>query len=213
MTDTRWKGDGPRFEDNGLFLGELASHFLVGCPQCQNCALVRPIGDRYPSKARVTCGACGLAQEQAFRFADWHGPVVVTIGQKCDRCGTWLRRPPKILDQSPPKHHSKMNCPGCQTSNVVEWTIHPLSQGRPVDCYFGHPLWLQTPCCGETLWAYNQPHLEFLKAYVRATLRHRQPNHNQSLASRLPRWIKLAKHRDEVLRALVRMEVLMPPKV
>ena len=47
-----------------------------------------------------------------------------------------------------------------------------VAVGGPVDWYFHLPLWLQAPCCGETLWAYNAAHLDFLfENYVRATLR------------------------------------------
>jgi hypothetical protein len=78
--------------------------------------------------------------------------------------------------------------------------------GAPVDWYFHLPLWLQTPCCGETLWAYNAAHLAFLEDYVRATLReHARGPHgwrNQALANRLPKWMAEAKNRAEVLKGL-----------
>lgn len=58
--------------------------------------------------------------------------------------------------------------------------------GGVFDWYFREPLWLQTECCGETLWAYNKAHLEFIENYVGSMLRARTPNVNKSLASRLP---------------------------
>ncbi len=82
-----------------------------------------------------------------------------------------------------------------------------LSRGN-VDPYSGLPLWLQTPCCGETLWAYNMEHLAFLERYVAATLRERTPNKNSSLASRLPAWLTSAKNREEVLRGIARLRAL-----
>lgn len=86
-----------------------------------------------------------------------------------------------------------------------------LTIGLPIDWYFHLPLWLQTPCCGETLWAYNARHLAWLRSYVEAGQRGSTRNHrtgwtNASLASRLPRWIQLAKHRGAVLRALAKLE-------
>src|SRR5215212_7033778 len=69
-----------------------------------------------------------------------------------------------------------------------------------LDWYFGLPLWLQTPCAGQVLWAWNEWHLDWMERYVAADLRERTPNINMSLASRLPRWIKSAKNRDEVLK-------------
>lgn len=81
------------------------------------------------------------------------------------------------------------------------------------DWYFGLPLWLQTPCCGHTLWAYNADHRAYLEAYVRATLRtappHAQPSRNRTLASRLPLWMKRKENREDVLRGLARLERLL----
>ena len=83
--------------------------------------------------------------------------------------------------------------------------------GAAVDWYFHLPLWLQIPCCGETLWAYNSEHLSWLKSFVSAKLRARKPHQNlgwsnQSLASRLPKWIKQKKHRMAVLQAMEKLE-------
>ena len=78
--------------------------------------------------------------------------------------------------------------------------------GGNFDWYFQESLWLQVECCGETLWAYNKAHLEFIENYVAATLRTRAPNINKSLASRFPQWIKSAKNRDEILKAISKLK-------
>jgi hypothetical protein len=92
--------------------------------------------------------------------------------------------------------------------------------GADTDWYFGLPLWLQTPCCGETLWAYNTEHLDFLEQYVAATLRERtrrdgtplrEPRtaRNGSIASRLPAWIKSAKNREAVLKGIGKLRQML----
>lgn len=81
--------------------------------------------------------------------------------------------------------------------------------GGPYDWYFGFPVWLQTPCCGHVLWAYNSEHLSFLRRYVSAELRERSVMRNTSLASRLPKWMKTAKNRDAVLKGLDRLDALL----
>ncbi|MEM6292567.1 MAG: hypothetical protein AAGA54_14940 [Myxococcota bacterium] len=82
--------------------------------------------------------------------------------------------------------------------------------GKGVDWYFHAPLWLETSCCGERLWAYNVSHLRWLRRYIAASLRPAARSEegwaNRSLGSRLPRWMKLAKNRDAVLRALGTLE-------
>lgn len=87
-----------------------------------------------------------------------------------------------------------------------------VSIGAAVDWYFHEPLWLQEQCCGETLWAYNHAHLRWLKSFVSAALRERSPHEdhgwsNQSLASRLPKWIKLASNRKAILTAIEKIEL------
>ena len=74
--------------------------------------------------------------------------------------------------------------------------------GDATDWYFNLPLWFQMPCCGKTLWAYNRPHLAYLKRYVEADLRDECSYPNSGLARYLPQWLKAAKNRDEVLRGL-----------
>jgi hypothetical protein len=79
--------------------------------------------------------------------------------------------------------------------------------GAPVDWYFRRPVWLQTPCCGPVLWAYNERHLDAIAEFVAATLREpvRGPLRvNCSLHSRLPRLIQDRSNRDEVLRCVSR---------
>lgn len=83
--------------------------------------------------------------------------------------------------------------------------------GASVDWYFHHPLWLRISCCGSTLWAYNAAHLSWIKSFVAAKLRERTPNEahgwsNQSLASRLPKWIKQKNNRDALLSAVKKLE-------
>ncbi len=79
-----------------------------------------------------------------------------------------------------------------------------------MDWYFHYPVWLSTSCGRETLWAYNEEHLDYLESYVSATLRERAPAspesatrvRNASLASRLPSWLTAAKNREKVLAAI-----------
>lgn len=68
--------------------------------------------------------------------------------------------------------------------------------------FMGLNLWLRTNCCGNLLWAYNKEHLDFLDGYVKSSLRERIPNINQSLASRLPDWIKSRKNRKELSKGI-----------
>ena len=74
---------------------------------------------------------------------------------------------------------------------------------------FGYPVWLQSDCCGETLYALNYEHLQFLEDYVSAKIRERGIENkeefyyrNRTLESRLPQWIKSAKNRERILKTI-----------
>ena len=100
----------------------------------------------------------------------------------------------------------RLSCPSCG------YNLAKLDEGRkfywnaenPTDGYFGVNLWLQTDCVGESIWAFNRRHLEYLEDFVSAKHRQRNPNNdtwmNSSLASRLPKWLKSAKNRAQILK-------------
>jgi hypothetical protein len=78
-------------------------------------------------------------------------------------------------------------------------------RGVWVDPYFGLPVYLQTATRLGVLFAYNPAHLDWLENFAGAELRERDIRPgcmNGSMASRLPRWIKLGKNRPTVLRAI-----------
>ncbi|RNB88604.1 hypothetical protein EDM59_05675 [Brevibacillus nitrificans] len=68
--------------------------------------------------------------------------------------------------------------------------------------FYDYQLWLRVNCCGHLLWAYNKQHLDFLEGYISSSLRERTPNINQSLASRLPSWIKSSKNREQLVKGV-----------
>ena len=77
--------------------------------------------------------------------------------------------------------------------------------GDPCDWYFQLPLYLQIECSGNTLWALNLEHLNYMESYIEAEIRKSHPYY-LSVESRLPKWMKLAKNRNEVLRAIQKLK-------
>lgn len=93
-----------------------------------------------------------------------------------------------------------------------DWPEGQYALGDAADPYFHLPLWLQTPCCGHTLWAFNTQHLQYLRDFVAAKDRHTPPREakdplNSLLTSRLPKWMQLARNRQAVLRAIKMLEL------
>ena len=129
---------------------------------------------------------------------------------KCSECAE-VRR--VSSERTPRPWQAKFCCAECatvQTGQLFGW-----SENLPVDWIFRYPLWLQADCCGQTLWAYNLEHLNFLESYIGA--KHRvglSPSdaqeigyRNSTLASRLPTWMIAAKNRDAVLKTIRKLKV------
>lgn len=112
----------------------------------------------------------------------------------------------------PTRPGARLVCPGCGHTDQRDDGSGGI--GGAFDPWFGQPLWLQTSCLGETLWAFDLAHVELLEAYVAARLRERHRSsepasiRNRSLLSRLPDWMKLARHRPAVLRGLAELRRL-----
>jgi hypothetical protein len=137
---------------------------------------------------------------------------------RCPRCGGRARVASLGVDPSRPTHWiARCTCLQCGYQRERPSGTAVIHQD--VDWYFGLPLWLRTPCRGHTLWAYNAQHLAFLDDYVRATFRE-APSvdgmagadgqaRNRTLASRLPRWIKSGRHREDILAGIERLKRLL----
>lgn len=158
---------------------------LVECPRCGRCAYVASleslatVGWYYLREARLTCPGCALTR-------------------------TWAGEELHVLVDDEP---------AVLRYGLANW-VHPDTgraqrefRERPgIERRFGARLWLRAECCGgELLWANNAAHLDYLDAYIGATLRERPPDASSQLFWRLPGWMKDAKHREEVVRTLTRL--------
>lgn len=142
--------------------------------------------EEFADEVLVACPACGkMATARLVPLVEpaHHGPMVAQVEGRlvCAHCGHNARRPAFVR-----------------------------ANGGPVDPVFQQPVWLQRPCAGETLWAYNARHLDALEQYVRAPLRERRPDpdggwRNAAWTSRLPQWLSSAKNREAVLQCIARI--------
>ena len=151
------------------------------------------------------------------RFQD-AGQTIYDFGDEflvhCPRCGRRAKVAPvaAAAESGAAALFSPHRCVCLACGFIQEWRGKRLSIGRDaVDWYFGLRLWLQTPCCGHILWAYNAEHLAFLEAYIQATLREQRsvPNRNRALTSRLPLWMKRRQNRADVLKGIARLKRLL----
>lgn len=136
-------------------------------------------------------------------FAD----ETLVVCPRCEGPAVTKRIDPAKADTASPR---RLVCRRC--GHMQEGAGRTLAQGEREgrDPFFGLPLWLATPCCGEVLWAFNARHLEALEAPALAQLRERRRDSahgwsNAGFTSRMPNWIKSAKNRAEVEKALGRL--------
>lgn len=152
--------------------------------------------------------------DERVSMSDFKGLVLVTC-PRCSGCAhlVWLsahgeEREGRVVSLA----GNRLVCTTC--AYTTDWLRQISSEAPPaiglgpVLEEFGLELWLQRPCCGEVLWAYNAPHLQFLAEYVGAQQRERWPDTNEGwqplggLGRRLPQWMLLAKNREAVLHGI-----------
>ncbi len=108
----------------------------------------------------------------------------------------------------------RLACGGCGA--VADWEpevrgagLAGAVLGGSEDPFFRRPLWLQTRCAGQILWAYNEAHVNELSAYVGAQLRERGgARPTMAMFARLPPWMKRSDNRSEVLAGLETLRAL-----
>lgn len=110
-------------------------------------------------------------------------------------------------------------CPGCgfnKTQKEIESRVFfskmvnskSILFGAPIDPFFKLPLKLLDAVNGNSFWAYNYAHLEFIRTIIDARLRERRSgsNFNGSIASRLPRWLTSKSNRETALKVIDRLK-------
>jgi hypothetical protein len=130
---------------------------------------------------------------------------------ECPRCGHCTKVQPaaKIVRRFHKIQTRRVVCGAC--AYVKEWPkdadatiLGYILHNTAFDWYFKLPPWLQTPCCGEVLFAFNAEHLSYIEAFMLADLRD-AVHRNWSLASRPPKWIQHRHNRDDVLAGIERL--------
>lgn len=98
-----------------------------------------------------------------------------------------------------------------------ERAVVTIDSRGATDPFLGLPLWLQTPCRGHRLWAWNEPHLAALEGWIGAELRerHRDPfrparDVHATMLETLPTWMTDRSARADVLAGLARLRARLP---
>jgi endogenous inhibitor of DNA gyrase (YacG/DUF329 family) len=180
------------------------NEFLVECPKCKKAAVVQIDETHVPHTGKLTCMNCFHAEttEDLIRYN-------AIVKRSCDHCGKPIHI--TIPNQKLKSEQISVPCPHCGTTRVYqprneEYRIVYKSSDSPSDTMFNLPLWLQIEVKDNLFWAYNKKHLQDIKRYVQAKLRERQTLEFTTMVERLPKFIKEAKNRDAILKAIERLE-------
>ena len=208
FVETESVSDGVNWRITNTSLWNFTKKIYGKCPKCEKETIVKA-DYKYIyriEEARVQCLNCAF-------YEDWnsekiYGTAVGKAKQPCPNCGAkWLTAEIRNKNAKPLKDHAEVSCEVCGKISRMSLNWHQeCLEGKPFDPYFKYPLWLQTECAGEILWAFNEKHLSYLKSYVEADLREDDGRKSWSIISRLPKWITSAKNRQNVLKAIAKLE-------
>ncbi|HEX4497727.1 MAG TPA: hypothetical protein VIE43_18785 [Thermoanaerobaculia bacterium] len=200
-----------RFVDTGKFSISFADHVLVACVRCRTPGAVE--ADGVPSRwhAHFSCDHCHLQLSSA--EGSWGGDFKWVGRRPCGYCGhKWLSVCQVVAHSSGTAAPASVavSCSECgRSSDVTVKVMRAQSDDHCVDPHFGLPLLLRDQSRLGVVWAYNARHLAELRGYIQAKQRVRRPSSHQSMFSRLPSWMKLAKNRETVLKSITRIEAIL----
>lgn len=120
---------------------------------------------------------------------------------ECRKC----RRKAEVRHRPNDNHACRFVCEKCGATMKKTGRNPGVSPRIPRDPCFGKPLWLQIPCCGEILWAYNSRHLNVLERFIAASVRE-NASWTNGFVQRLPAWIKVGKNREKLLAGIARLK-------
>ena len=188
--------DSSRYSGPATILWYYAKEFLVECPKCKNLAVVTK---NQSSNYTLTCQNCNHLEksDELLRYN-------ATVKRFCDNCEQLIDI--TILNNKEKVEELTISCTHCGIAR----TYKPKNDAYRLtykntgicDPIFNLPLWFRTDIKEETFWAYNREHLNEIRNYVSAKLRERQTTTHTTMVEKLPNFIKVAKNRNRILKAI-----------
>ena len=140
-------------------------------------------------------------QDQNHRLSHFQDHVDVV----CPGCG---KKAAATADHE--KKEARLYCLHCGFSKIATTTTEVLGiRGDlkiPAHEYFGAKLWFAAPFKNEEFFAFNREHLDYLEAYISATLREHKDRSHFTLLEKLPRFYHEAKNREALLKLIEKLK-------
>ncbi len=109
------------------------------------------------------------------------------------------------------KKEALLNCLHCGYSKITGTAIEVMGMRGHLkvaaNAYFDAELWYTAPFKSEEFVAFNREHLDYLEAYISATLREHKDRTHFTLLEKLPRFYHEAKNRDALLKLISKLKI------
>lgn len=197
-----------RATDPGFKLWQIADIRWVHCPRCDGPARL--------AGGRLTCTRCAFAEGGPKKGRRRLKAVMTAkVSPKCENkaCGGPIpNHGPPVRGGGSDALKARIVCPTC--GHVGHYPAVPV---EPLDVRKAHSAlrwfrgwpsgvtYLRRRIGAHTLVVYNQQHLEALETWLGADHRQRGPVAGLTMMARLPRWMKAARARGDVLKALAEL--------
>ncbi|MBS1555894.1 MAG: hypothetical protein JSU09_13295 [Bacteroidetes bacterium] len=180
------------------------NRFVVECPKCNGEALITVENPYFKNNGMLICNNCSHTEK-----ADDLIRYKLIVKRNCDNCGKEFDA--VIPNQKEKTEQITIPCPHCGITRTYkpkneQYKIGYKTIGKATDPVFGLPLWFQSDIRGDLFWAYNRDHLNEIKSYVSSKLRERQTTTHTTMVERLPNFIKEAKNRQTIIKAIEKLE-------
>lgn len=210
-----------RHVDDGVYKYQfIFADQWVHCPDCETPGIIyyqklidQPEHCECRSHFIFTCRKCNRHLDSHSKQYDkeFNGHYYVSLTERCHFCGgTQLSINHKIRHLKNPVTHVEATCSICKKNSRLSVKLQDIDYSkanRLEHAQFGLKLYLTAQTRLGNLYVHNPEHLQVLKSFVQADLRERTQNTgNSSYFSRLPAWIKSARNRKEILKAILRLE-------
>lgn len=201
---------GKRFNDIPIHSFSFWSDMIVECPECGMAGTVS--FDKEFNIARFRCYSCFMQKDIVPC-----GTHAFEITGQCVSTGKYFRT--FLAENQVHGQKQKIKCPYCKEyviGDVIDKRCNQPIIYRDIrnakDPYFQYPFYFQTSFRGKTIWALNREHLQYLIDYLSADLRTVQPDYYEnykimrSQSDVLPTFMKSAKNRDGIVKALIKLQ-------
>ena len=181
-----------RFKDKNYVLYDFINELHLVCPECNHKLIAKNNPESY--KSTIACTNCG------FRTVSENKVIELSIKTFCNNCGEKIKFSQIVNER---KDYINIRCNACNASHKFEPKISEYNSFYVIIEKYG--LWYTENFRGNHFWAYNDDHLKYIENYIKAGLRQRHNRLGVTLVERLPKFVKSAKNRNDLIKLIEKM--------